>query len=208
MKKYLPAKGNTGGYLPSGRNARILYHAHDCRRAKQAEIFLALCFTPRHNWRYRVANTAEPQLSLPTSAKSWRSGSHFRLTLEAELSGIKNPPNSRRINARVCRAIVSSDASTSKVSNAFLNQMSFTVHPCISDSSGTTPSSSLQKLRMSRFKKVSQLDVQPLTGSPSTRNPNWNATSWSVIVHSPYGKWKVCVSGRHRSTSALINALS
>ena len=120
MTSYLPTKRNMSWYLPQRRNANILYHTQDCRKAKHPETLVTLYFTLRHNWRYKVANTVEPQLSLPTLLKSQRRGSHFRLTLEANASSIKNPLSNGRMYARVWRATVSSK-STSKVGNALLN---------------------------------------------------------------------------------------
>ena len=48
--------------------------------------------------------------------------------------------------------------------------------------------------------------VLPVIGNPSTGIPSITSISYKVIPISPWGKWNVCVSGRHRSTKAMIRA--
>ena len=47
----------------------------------------------------------------------------------------------------------------------------------------------------------------PMT-SPASGRPSRNDTSCRVGAISPHGKWKVCVSGLHRSTKQLSSDLS
>ena len=44
-----------------------------------------------------------------------------------------------------------------------------------------------------------------VTSNPSTRTPSITSISCKVMPISPCGRWNVCVSGRQRSTSAVIN---
>ena len=50
--------------------------------------------------------------------------------------------------------------------------------------------------------------VLPGTSNPSTGIPSITSISCKVIPISPWGKWNVCVSGRHHSTKAVIKAWS
>ena len=50
--------------------------------------------------------------------------------------------------------------------------------------------------------------VFPVTGNPTTGIPSITSISCKVIPISPWGKWNVCVYGRHRSTKAVIKAWS
>ena len=50
--------------------------------------------------------------------------------------------------------------------------------------------------------------VLPVIASPSTGSPRITSTSCNVMVISPCGMWKVWVSGRHRSTKAVIRPWS
>ena len=56
--------------------------------------------------------------------------------------------------------------------------------------------------------KLQFMFVYPVTSNPSTEIPNITSTSCKVIPISPWGKWNVCVSERHRSTKAMIKAWS
>ena len=54
-----------------------------------------------------------------------------------------------------------------------------------------------------------QLSTQPTPVHvclPSDRQPIITSISCKVIPISPWGKWNVCVSGRHRSTKAVFKA--
>ena len=57
-----------------------------------------------------------------------------------------------------------------------------------------------------RFVQV--LLLGPTIASPLMGNPMITSTSCNVIVISPCGRWNVWVSGRYRSTNAVINAWS
>ena len=48
----------------------------------------------------------------------------------------------------------------------------------------------------------------PVTARPSILMPRCSATSSSVMVHSPHGWWKGCISGLHRSTNVVITVES
>ncbi|KAE9617340.1 hypothetical protein Lalb_Chr03g0034331 [Lupinus albus] len=62
---------------------------------------------------------------------------------------------------------------------------------------GTFPNSSSHISFQSKY-------VGPANGRPFTFTPIWSDTSSNVMVHSPCGRWKVCVSGLHLSTRAVI----
>ena len=52
------------------------------------------------------------------------------------------------------------------------------------------------------------MSVFPMIGNPFAKSPSITSISCKVIPISPWGKWKVCVSGHHRLTKVVIKAWS
>ena len=121
------------------------------------------------------------------------------LTLFNDLSGSMTPPiNSIRYALQCCFLTLLEEPS-GRWLNSRSSQVNLIWFP-------TNPSLLGIGFPKSLTHSVSQCLWQfPVTAFPSTGSPNSIETSWRVIVHSPTGRWKVCVSGLHLSTIAVIN---
>ncbi|KAE8666449.1 Tubby-like F-box protein 5 [Hibiscus syriacus] len=110
---------------------------------------------------------------------------------------INNPPINCSMHARAYILTSSSEASALNSRKLASNQFNGILPPI--KLSGT-------RHRLSRHKVVQEpCEISDIT-SPSTGSPRCIATSSSVIVHSPHGRWNVWVSGLHRSTKAEIRS--
>jgi hypothetical protein len=123
-------------------------------------------------------------------------------------SGKRNPPTICHNHARACiwiwRALACCGGRWPK---CWTNQYEFTPVVFLSFTPscglfGRTPNNaSTMSLQSYGF-------MWPVTAYPSTRRPKSMETSSNVIVISSQGRWKLCVSGFYRSTSAVKAALS
>ena len=175
------------------------YQAHDCNSMAQPPITLPTSDGAQHSSLYRFAKQVEPQLYF-MFFKSRNRFIYIKWTLFLDLSRIKARPimyimKALHLHCSWCVVV----SSGNDVCNMLSNHVSFSATPLRAYSGGTYPSNSSHN--SSQCKKLG-----PSTTRPSTLMPRCSATSSSVMVHSPHGRWKVCVSGLHRSTNAVINA--
>lgn len=136
-------------------------------------------------------------LSRLTSLKSASSSSHFKCTKFQDLSDISRPPINLKMNADANCSFSTSLAETSIISKLSSNHLISIRLPL--NLFGTFPSN------CSHVALQSALTIGLVMTSLSTDRPSCKLTSSSVIVHSPQGRWNVCVSGLYLLTKALMS---
>ena len=121
------------------------------------------------------------------------------------LSGNRTDPNICSTQARQWNVTVASSASSGQLPKVDLNHSKRTpdTRPCLP---GLGSRSGLPRNSSTRARHPSET-AGPITGLPRIGNPSSMATSCKVIVISPHGRWKLCVSGLHRRKVANIGTI-
>ena len=210
---YLMARGpectSGRGGLTTGHSHGNLEQTHSCTNKSAPLICIVSFFDAPQSCLQSQANAALPQLyhlALLIGLSNCKGTSETR---SADLYMNNRAPIRTSRWQRACCCTTLSPTSTARgVANYASSHLYFILTPVRVDvfefditDGGSWPNNS-------RHSKFHLYSVLPVTGNPSTRIPSITSISCKVIPISQWGKWNICVSGRHCSTKAMIKAWS